>query len=175
MTPKADRLILAYHGYVVLGHFARAFFPAYIPGQNTHYGSVVYSTNPSDCPAVFDLAWRVNELRFGQSPPPPKTEAVANAIRDDRSSFAVIKLPPTLGAKPGSCFGNICIQRTRLPLGYIHTRLVPILIQPEKTDWCTLLPLRFWSPDLIKIWQGGPPAYPPEPFLEECRRFDVTP
>lgn len=175
MTPRSDRLILAYHGQVVLGHFARAFFPAYIPGKKTHYGSVVYSRELADCSSVFDLAWRVNQLRRDNSPPPPKTEAVARAIRDDRSSFAVIHLPPALGTRPGSCFGNICIQRSRLPLGYLHTRLVPILIQPDMTDWCTLLPLRFWSQDFIDIWRSGPPIYPPEPIIEQCRKFRVKP
>ena len=174
-SPRKDRLLLAYEGIVTFGHFARAFFPAYIPGDHTHYGSVVYSNDPAFSDAVFDLAWRVNELRKDQSAPPPGTETIANAIRDDSSDFARIELPQTLGVGGLCYFANICIHRTRLPLGYLHSRLVQILIQPSRTPGCCILPLRFWGQRMIDIWASGLPAYPAEPFLKQCRVFGVRP
>ena len=70
MIPAEARRILLYKGNVVMGHFARAFFPAYIPGKITHYGSVVYASDPVPVDSLFELAWRVNELRKDNSPPP---------------------------------------------------------------------------------------------------------
>jgi hypothetical protein len=174
-TPRPDLLKLAYHGRVVLAHFARAFFPAYIPGVNTHYGSVVYCTDPHASSGLFDLAWRVNELRRDSLPPPPGTERVAFAIRDDQSDFARIEMPLALGVASGCFFANICILRSRLPLGYLHSRLVPILICPEETQWCCLLPLRFWSSRFSEIWASGDPAYPVAAFLPQCRQLNITP
>jgi hypothetical protein len=174
-TPKGDRMILGYHGYVVLGHFARAFFPAYIPGTRTHYGSVVYSLDPAGCDDLFELAWRVNQLRKSGAPPPPGTEQVAWAIGDDQSQFSRLDLPAQLGGNGKGCFGNLCIHRSRLPLGYLHSRLVPILIEPRRTKWCCLLPLRFWSSHLIGIWQSGPPCYPQEVFSARCRALGINP
>ena len=168
-------MILGYDGYVVLGHFARAFFPAYIPGNHTHYGSVVYSTDPGDCDGVFELAWRVNQLREIGYTPPPGTEKVARAIGDDHSNFVRLDLPTQLGGNGKGCFGNVCIHRSRLPLGYLHTRLVPILIEPRRTKWCCLLPLRFWGSTLTEIWQSGPPCYSPELFAEQCRAVGIQP
>ncbi len=175
MTPSRDLKTLMFDGVVTLGHFARAFFPAYIPGRHTHYGSVVYSDDTTAAAQLFDLAWRVNELRRDSGPPPMGTETVARAIRDDRSDFSRIEMPPALGVGPGRYFANICIQRSRLPTAYVHSRLVPLLIRPELSNWCCLLPLRFWSPRLTEIWRSGDPAYAPEPFIQQCRRFSVKP
>ncbi len=174
-SPRDDQRLLAYDGIVTLGHFARAFFPAYIPGDQTHYGSVVYANDPASSDEVFHLAWRVNELRQDGSTPPPGTEAVAKAIRDDHSDFSRIEMPAALGVGAGRYFANICIHRGRLPLGYIHSKLVPILILPERTPWCSILPLRFWSPELVDIWKSGAPAYPREPFALQCRAFGIRP
>jgi hypothetical protein len=175
ITPRRDLTTLAYDGRVVLGHFARAFFPAYIPGMNTHYGSVVYCADPHASGGLFDLAWRVNQLRKDALPPPPGTEQVAFAIRDDQSDFARIEMPLALGVGSGRYFANICILRSRLPSGYLHSRLVPILICPEQTQWCCLLPLRFWSPRFSGIWASGDPAYPAATYLPHCRRLNIQP
>ncbi|MEI9895254.1 MAG: hypothetical protein WDN28_15525 [Chthoniobacter sp.] len=42
-TPIAAQAVLQDEGRVVWAHVARAFFPAYMPGRHTHYGSVVYA------------------------------------------------------------------------------------------------------------------------------------
>ena len=175
MTPAAAKRILLYQGQVVLGHVARAFFPAYIPGRNTHYGSVVYSTDSVPVDSIFALAWRVNELRKDKAPPPAGTEKVASAIRDDRSQFARLMLPPSVGGLERCFFANVCIHRSRLPLGYLHDRLVPLLIAPAKTEWCTLLPIRFWPDSLRANWSSGPPAYEPEPFKAQCSLYGIQP
>ena len=174
-TPAQDIQLLVMKGRIVFGQFARAFFPAYIPGSQTHYGSVVYSTDPARSGEVFDLAWRVNELRRAGGLRPAGTEQVAAAINDDQSDFSRIHLPVELGIHPGCYFANICIHRSRLPLGYIHTRLVPILIAPELTQWCALLPLRAWSVQFQELWKSGAPAYPHGPFLNNCRQFNIIP
>lgn len=175
VTPWDDRMMLAHEGTVVLGHFVRAFFPAYIPGRRAHYGSVVYGKDPAMCTEVFDLAWRVNELRQNHRPPPQGTEIVASSIRNDQSSFPRIELPPALGVEKGRFVANLCIHRSRLPLGYIHSRLVPLLICPDKTHWSCLLPRRFWSPRMVEVWKSGPPVYPREAFAAQCRYMRVKP
>ena len=173
VTPRRDLKRLAYEGTVVFGHFTRAYFPAYISGTNTHYGSVVYSSDPDGKADLFDLAWRINVLREGR--PPKGTEKVAAAIQNDRSQFARLELPAELGAPAGCYFANLCIHRTRLPLGYIHSRLVPLLIARKKTSWCCLLPLRFWSPEMRLVWESGAPLYNQAAFEDQCRRAKIIP
>lgn len=175
MTPAVAKRILLYEGQVVLGHVARAFFPAYIPGKHTHYGSIVYSTDPVPVDSLFALAWRVNELRKDKAPPPAGTERIASAIRDDRSQFARLLLPPSIGGLERCFLANVCIHRSRLPLGYLHDRLVPLLIAPAKTEWCTLLPIRFWPDTLKGTWVSGPPVYDPGPFKARCAIHGIQP
>jgi hypothetical protein len=175
VAPFKAKRILLYEGIVVMGHVARAFFPAYIPGKGAHYGSVVYSADPAPVDSLFELAWRVNELRKDNTSPPLGTEKVAAAIRDDRSQFARILLPPSIGGVTRAFFANICIHRSRLPLGYIHDRLVPLLIAPDKTDWCTILPLRFWDEEFKRIWSSGPAVYDQKEFKLRCQVLGIRP
>jgi hypothetical protein len=173
--PRRDTLTLHYEGQVVWGFVTRAFFPAYIPGSRTHYGSVVYSIDPHEPDSVFELAWQVNRLREYGVSPPPNTQTIAAAINDDRSNFSRLKLPVELGAHGDSYFANICIHRTRLPSGYLHDRFLPILVAPQRSEWCCILPLRFWSPALKEAWLTGPPAYVPAQFAAMISRYKVKP
>jgi hypothetical protein len=175
MATAAAKRILGYEGKVVWGHFARAFIPAYIAGTQTHYGSVVYSTDATPRDSIFDLAAKVNQLRDGKSEIPKGTEQLARAINDDRSQFTRLTLPPALGVT-GNCFlANLCIHRSRLPLGYIHDRLVPLLIAPEKTEWCSILPLRFWPDTLQAHWTSGPPAGDQARYRAMCAAYNTQP
>jgi hypothetical protein len=175
VTPASAKKALLYHGRIVWGLISRAFFPAYIPGKNTHYGSVVYALDAHEPDSIFELACSVNELRADHAPPPPGTERVAEAIRDDRSSFTRILLPVEVGAHGTSYFANLCLHRTRLPLGYIHDRLLPLLVAPEETEWCCILPLRGWPQSLKGIWSSEAPVYSPRAFDGMLRAYSIEP
>jgi hypothetical protein len=174
-APRDFKTKLLLNGEVVWGLIARSFFAAYVPGRNTHYGSVVYSVEKHEPDSVFELAWRVNELRKDRSIPPKGTEAIANAMRDDTSGFARLRLPVELDAFGESYLANLCIHRTRLPGGYLHDRLLPILIAPKQTEWCCILPLRFWSPGFKEVWLSGPPAYEPSQFSYMFAQYKIQP
>jgi hypothetical protein len=175
MTPRSANEALLYRGRIVWGLISRAFFPAYIPGRHTHYGSVVYALDTHEPDSIFELAWSVNQLREPGVTPPPGTEKIAAAIRDDRSNFVRLRLPVEVGAHGTSYFANLCLHRTRLPLGYIHDRLLPILVAPEITEWCCILPLRGWPPALRQIWSSGRPAYDPASFDQMLRLYKIEP
>jgi len=174
MNAMSAKQALLYRGRLVWGHFARAYFPAYVPGRRTHYGSVVYSEDEPPQDSIFHVAWRVNLLRERQAIP-AGAEAAAAAIRNDRSSFNRMKLPPSVGVDGRCYFANICIHRTRLPLGYLHDRCVPILIAPADTEACCIVPLRFWTRELREVWSGGPPAYDPELFRTRLTQHNIEP
>src|SRR6185369_2936500 len=106
---------------------------------------------------------------------PSGCEKVAAAIRDDRSNFARIRLPVELAGRGESYFGNLCIHRGRLPSGYVHDRLLPILIAPKETHWCCILPLRCWPAALKERWQSGPPAHEPSAFTAMMGLYNVKP
>lgn len=175
ITPLDAKRALVYRGHVVWGLITRAFFPSYVPGRNTHYGSVVYGLDGHEPDSVFDLAWCVNQLRENDATPPVGTEQIASAIRDDRSNFSRLRLPLDLGAHGESYLSNLCIHRSRLPTGYLHDRFLPLLVAPVETEWCCILPLRFWTPMLKEIWSRGPPAYEPLVFAEMMAHYKIQP
>lgn len=175
LIPKRAHRHLLSSGRVVWGHSARAFLGAYVPGKETFYGSVVYSVTEPVLDDVFELAYQVNELRQDDSFPPEGTEEVATAIRDDSSKFTRIRLPAEIGVKGEAYFANISFLRSRLPLGYLHDRLLPILIAPDKTPWCALLPLRFWPEELRDTWESGTSALPSESVREALRQMEIEP
>lgn len=173
MTPRSDKKKLLLHGKVVWGVVTRAFKPAYIPGKHTFYGSVAYSLDSLDCP--FELAWKVNQLREYYPTIPKGAEKVAKSIQNDLSNFARMKLPKELDITGESYFANICIHRERLPLNYIHNRLLPVLVAPDKTKWCCILPLEYWDEEFKQIWTSGPPIYLPEEVTDILVEYDVKP
>lgn len=175
LAPATDKKALLYKGEVVWGVISRAFFPAYLPGRHTHYGSVVYAVDNQAPYSVFEMAYRVNELRDGVTVPPEGTVHIAAMIRDDHSDFSRVRLPSVLGAKGDAYLANLCLHRSRLPLGYVHDRLVPLLIAPTETEWCCLLPLRAWSPKLQEIWGSGSPAYYPSAFASMMVAYNIEP
>jgi len=174
-APSPAKAALLYEGEVVWGMIARAFFAAYLPGKNTHYGSVIYSTGGPEFDSVFELAWKVNELRQDNSPPPPGTQAIAQAMRNDRSDFARLMLPREIDESESSYLANLCIHRTRLSGGYLHERLLPILICPKKTPWCCILPLRFWSAQMKDVWLAGSPANDPVRYQAMLKKYNIEP
>ena len=174
-TPLRAKRALLFHGQVVWGLISRAYLPAYVPGRRTHYGSVVYAVDTYEPDSIFELAWAVNQLRADRLPPPPGTEKIADAMRDDRSVFTRLRLPLEAGAYGEAYLGNLCIHRTRLPGGYLHDRLLPLLVAPEKTEWCCILPLRGWPQKLRELWLSGPPANDPVEFNRRLAEANVKP
>ncbi len=174
-TPPKAKKALLFRGRVVWGLVSRAYLPAYVPGHRTHHGSVVYSLDAREPDSIFELAWAVNELRANRLTPPPGTESVAAAMRDDRSAFARLRLPEEVGAYGEAYLANLCVHRTRLPGGYLHDRLLPILVFPERTEWCCILPLRGWPQPLQELWLSGPPANDPVEFNRMLAAAKVRP
>ena len=174
-TPLKAKPALLFRGQVVWGFISRAYLPAYVPGRRTHYGSVVYALDPHEPDSIFELAWAVNELRANRLPPPPGTETIAAAMRDDQSVFTRLRLPVETGAHGEAYLANLCIHRTRLPGGYLHDRLLPLLVAPRETEWCCILPMRGWTPQLKSLWLSGPPANDPVEFNRRLTQANIKP
>lgn len=174
-TSASANNALLRNGRVVWAWIARAFFPSYMPGVNTHYGSVVYAMDENEPDSLPELWEAVNRLRDPNVVPPKGCEKLAIGMRTDRNCTARLLLPPELGALGESYFADMCILRTRLPGGYLHRRLVPILAASRDTEACCILPLRGWTPEFKQLWLSGPPAFDPRQFSGMLQKYKVTP
>ncbi|MEI9895253.1 MAG: hypothetical protein WDN28_15520 [Chthoniobacter sp.] len=100
---------------------------------------------------------------------------MTQAMRDDQSSFTRLRIPVEAGAHGEAYLANLCIHRTRLPAGYLHSRLLPVLVAPPRTSYCCILPLRFWAPALTELWSSGPPVRPAFAYAALLERFKIEP
>lgn len=145
-------------GRIVWGVFARAFWPIYTRGENNHYGTVLCGLQP---PALdrgvflFELGQTLRNLRENGGEKPEHREFF-QAVRDDFDSTSRLMVPGDLAASREIYFQAIYIHREKLPAGYLHHRLVPIIIH-ETIPYASILPLRFWGDEFSDIWKSGSP------------------
>lgn len=169
------KMIVLNRGRLVWGCFARAFWPAYVPGARNHYGTVLLSFDPSfeDSPGLFRLSKELRELRNSDAEP-VGFGRFCRIIRDDHHGPNRVRVPAQLTGGKIVYYQSICIQRKRLPIGYLHHRLVPVLALPT-IRYCMILPLRFWSARLREIWQFGEPLLDAQEINHYQRAFPVVP
>ena len=158
MPDRTAKFLVYNFGRVVWGVFARAFWPIYIPGKHDHYGSVVFGFDHffNDSPALFEIVEDLRALRE-QGGEPKHLNKFAAQIRND--SFPTpnrVRIPPELAGERKAYFQSIYIPRTSLPGGYLHTRLVPIVVHPM-SSYAIMVPLKFWPEKFKAKWLEGKP------------------
>ncbi len=144
-------------GRVVWGVFARAFWAIYRSGRNNHYGTVVLGFDSifEDSSALFGISQDLRTLREGVGEP-EFLETFARQIRDDTKGRNRIRIPKELSCGRAAYFQLVYVPRTRLPCGYLHHRLVPVIAHPASSYAC-ILPLEFWPADFKRKWLEGEP------------------
>jgi hypothetical protein len=154
-----QRCTVTNFGHLTWGVFTRAFWPIYRPGITPRfYGSVVFSfgTQDEDSPSLFEVAQEIRTLRDDDEDPLEGVEDFARIIRDDYSAEARVPVPGILAMRNGCHLQSIGIERHKLPCGYLHHRLVPIITHPA-IPYATLVHHRYWSPDFTTTWLSGHP------------------
>ena len=78
----------------------------------------------------------------------------AREITDETSSPLNMKLPAEWGTNWGVAgaqfyLSALVVWRTDLPARYLTSRLIPLLVLPERTDSTMILPGLFWA-DALK-------------------------
>jgi hypothetical protein len=162
------RCFAAKFGIITWGVFTRAFWPIYQRGVSPRfYGSVIFSSSPEDedAPSLFEIAQEVRTAR-DDDVAIDGIEDFLSIIRDDYSLAMRVPVPEVLAMDPGYHLQSIGIERHKLPQGYLHHRLVPILTHP-RIPYATLVDCKYWSPGFTAIWQSGDPLLTPA----ECRIY----
>jgi hypothetical protein len=152
------RCFVAKFGVITWGVFTRAFWPIYQPGISPRfYGSVIFSSSPEDedAPSLFEIAQEVRMAR-DYDLPVEGIEEFLSIIRDDYSMAMRVPVPEALAMSPGYHLQSIGIERHKLPQGYLHHRLVPILTH-SRIPYATLVDCKYWSPEFTAIWRSGDP------------------
>jgi hypothetical protein len=150
-----NRKLVFSSGTVVWGFFVRAFWPCYMAGRYSHYGTVIVSFDPAleDPKTLFEVGARLRNLRKPVQVPPSLKDFVT-ALRDDYKGVPRLKIPGELTGGREIYFQSILALRNRLPTGILHHRLVPVLAHPE-SEYCTLVPHLCWPGEFKATWLKG--------------------
>ncbi|HEV2695650.1 MAG TPA: hypothetical protein VG347_22350 [Verrucomicrobiae bacterium] len=172
MPDRTAKFLLYNFGQIVWGVFARAFWPIYTPGKNNHYGSVVFGFDPffKDTPALFEMTEDLRTLRENGGEP-KHLKKFASQIRND--SFPTpnrVRIPPELAGERKAYFQSIYIPRPSLPGGYLHSRLVPIIVHPM-CSYAILMPVKFWPEKFKAKWLEGKPPLDSQALADYRRSF----
>lgn len=102
-------------------------------------------------------------------------EGYAAVIRDDYSKPSRIPVPIPIAAKDGVYLQSIKIPRKILPCGYLHHRLVPIVVG-DRLPYASIIPHRYWGEEFRALWCSEDPPLSDE-MLSDFRSDspEITP
>lgn len=150
-------------GRVTWAVFARAYWAIYQRGVSPgFYGSVLVSDDPSDesSPALFEISEYSRRVREFDVPLDGIKE-YAHVIRNDDSPNDRIEVPVALAMKPGVWLHTILVERAKLPLGYLHHRLVPV-VYVRGSPFVSIIHHRYWGAEFRALWSAGDSPLPEE-------------
>lgn len=138
---------------VVWGAMAGANDLLFDPGPQDSPASVVYcaGTDFDDAPAV--LRETVDAIRqLTPDSVDPEVREFAAYVCDDKARALKVSVPFSIGANERLFHATLIVVRKHLPDGVLSQNLVPLLINPARTSSVTVLPSRYWSPEMLDYW-----------------------
>ena len=161
------RELLESTGYVVWGVLIDAELGAFgkaadVDSDAPHFwGRVMYCTNPAtQLEEVIDVSDRFRRLLLASS-----EEESSNEPHDELTSFLkeisegegvnqIVTLPEEVAGERHALCVSLCIERDAMPQGFVRRRIVPLVIDPEVSDFAVLLDLASWPQVLKDLWRG---------------------
>ncbi|MBK6314250.1 MAG: hypothetical protein IPF53_08010 [Blastocatellia bacterium] len=138
---------------VVWGSIAGANDLLFDPGPEDSPASVVYctATDFDESPAV--LRETVDTIRqLTPESDDPQVRAFAEYVADDNARALKVSVPFSIGANERMFHATFVVVRKHLPDGVLSQNLVPLLVNPARTACVTILPSRYWSPEMLDYW-----------------------
>lgn len=138
---------------VVWGAVAGANDLLFEPGPEDSPAAVVYATGTDfdDTPgALREVADRTGGLP--EESDDPALAAFARFVASSTPLATKVPIPASLTANVPLYYAMIVVARKHLPDGVLTKDLVPLLINPGVTTAATILPSRYWSPEMLDYW-----------------------
>jgi len=162
-----DRLFA--DGRVVWGALVMANSGLFAPGKRDLPAAVVYShddtfdSNPLELKQVATKTVRLKDTL----PDDPQLRAFAAEVTDETARENNTLVPPALTYGKVVRYETLYIQRHRLPTQYLADWILPVIVNPKRPTHVMVLPLEYWSPQLVQHWRTqakrNPPREVPEP------------
>jgi Fe-S cluster assembly iron-binding protein IscA len=153
----APYTILLDTGRIVWGAVVEGDDLVTAPGAEDRSARVVYGLTPffdrrPDALQRIGDALSVLPSETTEEEPDEERFALAALMRSGDDPLQKL-LPMSLtGGHTSVCLSTLIVWRDRLPARQLTHPVLPLVVCPEKTPHCMLLPLRYWSPDLVRLW-----------------------
>lgn len=150
----ADQHLLFDRPAVVWGAVVQANTRCYAPDSDDSPAAIVYSADPSfdEAPeALNSIARQLKQLKGG-APDDPELKAFADLLADEMRREMRTPLPSSLTGDRAVFYTTIVVARKHLPDGVLSQRFFPLLTNPERTPVTTILPSKYWGPELLDFW-----------------------
>lgn len=144
-----DRGKLLKHGRVVLGALVQANMELFAPLRKDLPALAVWSEEPdwdADIPAMRAWGYRIFQLK-GQEPE-GDLERLTRTMNNERARPQNYPLPESFTGGKKIFLSSLVVFRRHLPYGYITSGILPLLVHPEGTPSCMVLPGRYWANEL---------------------------
>lgn len=149
-----DQEMLLSRGEVVFAHLIQANSLLFQPGDSDAPAAIVFSSDhyyDDHVDELLIIGHAMFDLK-GKTQDDPELKRFAKAITDEVSALFNVKLPEKLTNGRKVYYSTIIIHRKHLPVKYLKTRWFPVLIHPETTEACMILPSKYWAPNLVEYW-----------------------
>lgn len=145
-------------GDVVWGALVQANGNLFQSGPDDHPAMTTYSADPffdNDPTRLGAIVNRLYQMKH-TTPPDPGERRLAEMITDqmERGMGWVVPKSCTRGREVVST--SFMVFRRHLPDGILRCGWFPLLTHPE-TPAVMIVPLRYWPPDLVRLWTASAP------------------
>lgn len=143
------------HGRVVWGSIVKANARLYEEGEDSQLGYVVFHPGDGSVTQPEDLQFLSFWIRnLGLEDSEPEIARFAEIVADDYAHVSNEPLPARVAFGHEVYFTRALLLRAGFPNRRIESRLVPLLIWPEGSPDCCLLPGSLWAEGLLSASQG---------------------
>lgn len=149
----ADQAELLRHGDVVWAVIVQAPSSLFSPGKVDFVGDVTFSpTQVYD--RFLDRLFRAGNDLFAlrEQPGAGDYQAVRDYLCDESARAWRLRAPISISNGEELYIASIVIHRAWMPLGYLGTTFLPVLVS-KRVETVMMLPSSFWADDLLIAWK----------------------
>ncbi|MFX1507569.1 MAG: tetratricopeptide repeat protein, partial [Promethearchaeota archaeon] len=161
LTELYNRQELLYkYGKVVWGCIIHANVKLFERGKFDSPAAIVYSLNEildDDLTKIISVSNQLYSLKGKQTD--PELQKISDKLAGEFTIDLKLSVPTKITSGIKYYYAVTVVIRKHLPESYLAGKFFPLLVCPEKTDACMILPSKFWSKEFIsKCWMGGKTA-----------------
>jgi hypothetical protein len=146
--------VLLMTGRFAVGALVQANSMCFQKGKETCPANVIYSEDEFFLNAPFLLQMIASNIYSTKN----KTDIsddlkeFSDIITDEKVRSFNIKLPSSIANDRNVYFTTILVERKHLPNKILSGSTLPMIVAPEKTDACNIIPFKYWSKKYKKEW-----------------------